>query len=120
MKVLIAEDDEDQLAVREMLLKQAGFEALTASGTAAALEVATVERPACALVDLRLPDEKSGLRLIRELKKKHPSMRIIVLTGGNLERVNRLPERALMEEVIAKGSSAAMLIRRIRGDEPAN
>ena len=115
IKILIAEDDEDQLAVREMLLNQAGFEPFVASDMTAALQVAASEHPACAVVDLRLPDESSGLRLIRELKEQHPSMRIFVLTGGNLERVNRLPERVLMEEVIGKGSSAALLVRKLRG-----
>lgn len=114
MKVLIADDDEDQLAIREMLLNHAGFEALTALDCSAALRLAALEHPACAVLDLRLPDELSGLQLIRDLKVQNPEMRILVLTGGNLERLKRLPERALIDEVIGKGSPAALLLRKLR------
>ena len=119
MKVLIAEDDQDQLELRSLLLSQSGFEAIPARDSAAALRAAIDRKPECAVVDLRLPAEEHGLGLIRALKSLDASMRIIVLTGMDASRLKRLPENALVDEVIEKGSSAGQLVETIRAWERA-
>ena len=83
MKILVAEDDSDQLELRSLLLSQSGFETIPARDSASALQAAATHKPDCAVVDLRFPAEEHGLGLIRELKRLHASMRIIVLTGMN-------------------------------------
>ena len=113
MKVLLADDDEDQLAIREMLVAHSGFETLTASDAHSALRAAIISRPACAIVDLRFPTEELGLRLIRGLKKIDGQMRILVLTG-NPDALLRKPERALVEDVIQKGEPSGNLIRKLK------
>ena len=117
MKILIADDDRDQLAVREMLLTQSGFEPITACDRDSALRAATAEHPACALVDLRLPDEEGGLSLIRQLKARDARLRIFVLTGGNPRQLDGRPERALVDEVIRKGSPSSALILKLKDVE---
>ena len=119
MKVLIAEDDQDQLELRSLLLSQSGFEAIPARDSAAALRAAIDRKPECAVVDLRLPAEEHGLGLIRALKSLDASMRIIVLTGMDASRLKRLPENALVDEVMEKGSSAGQLVETIRAWERA-
>jgi len=119
VKVLIAEDDQDQLELRSLLLSQSGFEAIPARDSAAALRAAIDRKPECAVVDLRLPAEEHGLGLIRALKSLDASMRIIVLTGMDASRLKRLPENALVDEVIEKGSSAGQLVETIRAWERA-
>ena len=114
MRVLIAEDDRDQLAVRELLLRQSGFEPIPAIDGKSALIAVKAGRPACAIVDLNFPTEESGLRLIRELKRIDAGLHIFVLTGNNTERINRLPERSLIDEVIGKGSPTAKLIQKLK------
>ena len=119
MKVLVAEDDYDQLELRSLLLSQSGFEAIPAQDSTAALREAAARRPDCAVVDLRFPAEEHGLGLIRELKRLDAAMRIIVLTGMNAARVDRLRQDPLVDEVIVKGSSASRLIEVIRAWEAA-
>lgn len=119
MKVLVAEDDQDQLELRSLLLSQSGFEAIPARDSAAALRAAIDQRPECAVVDLRLPAEEHGLGLIRALKALDAAMRIIVLTGMDAARLKRMPENALVDEVIVKGSSSRQLIETIRAWERA-
>ncbi len=114
MKVLIAEDDRDQLVIRERLLRQSGFEPIAAIDNKSALRAAEIGHPACAVVDLNFPTEESGLRLIRELKRSEPKMHIVVLTGANPARLDRLPERDLINDVVEKGSPAAKLIQTLR------
>jgi uncharacterized protein len=113
MRILIAEDDKDQLALRSRLLSSSGYETIAVSTSAAALHEAAAQRPECALVDLKLPTEALGLSLIRSLKKLDGAMRIFVLTGGDPQRINALPEKNLVEEVFVKGTSTASLMKRL-------
>ena len=114
MKVLLADDDQDQLSLRSRLLERSGFEAIGAADHASAAELAASEKPECAVIDLRLPDEECGLSLIRELKELNPSIHIIVLTGGNPDRLARETAAKFVEEIIVKGASSGRLIRKLK------
>jgi DNA-binding NtrC family response regulator len=114
MKVLVADDDGDQLSLLAMLLNRSGFEAIAAADGVAAAELAAAEKPECAVVDLRLPTEERGLWLIGELKRLDPAIHIIVLTGGNPERLARQTAADLIEEIIVKGAASGALIRKLK------
>jgi uncharacterized protein len=113
MKILLADDDKDQLELRSLLLAENGHETIAVTSAAAALEEAKTQRPQCAVIDLKIPTEAIGLALIRALKSFDAAMRVFVLTGGDPKRINGLPEKKLVEEVIAKGSSTAYLMKRL-------
>jgi two-component system, cell cycle sensor histidine kinase and response regulator CckA len=114
MKVLLADDDPDQLSLRCMLVERSGFEAMGAGDGIAAAKLAAARKPECAVVDLRLPTEELGLRLLSELKRLNPAIHIIVLTGGNPERLARQPEAKHIEEIVLKGASTETLIRKLK------
>ncbi|MBV8550631.1 MAG: response regulator [Acidobacteriaceae bacterium] len=114
MKVLLADDDEDQLLLRSMLLAERGFDTVKAPDCESAIRVARAERPDCAVIDLRFPTEELGLRTVRELKSLNPEIRVLVLTGGNSERVARRPEAALIDQIITKGRSSSELIQKLQ------
>ena len=113
MTVLVADDDEDQLFVRSMLLRQHGFEPVAAKDVESALEQAAAHQPRCAVIDLRLPTEESGRRLIRELKALDSKIQVIVLTGADAKRFARCAEKELVEEILVKGSPSTRLIERL-------
>jgi DNA-binding NtrC family response regulator len=114
MKILIAEDDQDQLLVRSMLLRQSGFEPIEANDISSAVHSAEVHRPECAVIDLRFPTEELGLKLIRELKALDSALHVFVLTGGDPTGLARHAERDLVEEIVVKGSSTPDLIRKLK------
>ena len=114
MKVLLADDDRDQLALLSMLVERSGFEAIGAIDSVAAAELAAARKPECAVVDVRLPTEERGLWLIGELKRLDPAIHIIVLTGGNPERLARQTAANLIEEIIVKGAASGPLIRKLK------
>jgi CheY-like chemotaxis protein len=114
MRILIADDDRDQLAVRQMLLAQLGFETVVASDAKSALVEALKERPSCAIIDLLLPTQDAGLGLIRELKKLDRELSILVLTGSKRTALENRPERSLIAGVIEKGSPSAGLIQKLK------
>ncbi len=120
MKVLVADDDVDQLAIRCMLLERSGFETLPASDAATALTLARTDKPHCAVVDLRFPDEKSGLRLVRDLKEIDPGVRLVLLTGSRSAALAGRPGLELVDEIVEKGSGSARLIHALKGFAPAH
>jgi DNA-binding NtrC family response regulator len=114
MKVLLADDDLDQLSIRSMLLERSGFEAIGAADHVSAAELAASQKPECAVIDLRLPTEERGLWLIGELKRLDPAIHIIVLTGANPERLAQQTVANLVEEIVVKGASSGPLIRKLK------
>ena len=75
-RILVVEDDPDQLEMRKLILEHAGYEVATAQNAAEALD----RLPGCQVVvmDLRLPTPEDGLRLIQAASG---SAKIIVLSG---------------------------------------
>lgn len=114
MRVLLADDDEDQLDLRRLLLEKKGFETIAVTTAAAALQEARAQKPHCAVIDLKIPTEAAGLGLIRDLKGLDGGMRVFVLTGCDTKRIHALPEMKLVDEVIMKGSSTAYLFKKLR------
>ena len=120
MKVLVVDDDEDQLFVRGMLLRENGFEAIEAADPGSAVEKAAAYKPECAVLDLRLPTEEFGLKLIRDLKALDSAIHLFVLTGARTVRFNANAEKDLVDEVIVKGSPSGHLIQKLKavGQQP--
>ena len=116
MKVLVVDDDLDQLLLRGMLLRQNGFETAEATDIETAMEMAAAYKPELAVLDLRLPTEELGLSLIRQLKTLDPAIRLFVLTGADPKRFARHAEHQLVEDVLLKGSSA-QLTQKLRAAE---
>jgi len=59
-RVLLVDDDSEQLEVRRMLFEQAGHETYTAEGAGAALELFHRTAPQLVETDLRLPETEQG------------------------------------------------------------
>lgn len=117
MKVLLADDDRDQLSVRSMLLACNGFEPLSASDSASAVALAVAHKPRCAVVDLRLPTAECGLQLVHDLKALDPAMHVFVLTGGAARALAQAPERPLIDAVLTKGGASALLLEKLKAIE---
>jgi CheY-like chemotaxis protein len=120
MKLLLADDDADQLELRSLSLSRAGYEIYLATDEKSALQLAAEQRPDVAVVDLRIPTEEAGLRLIRALKKLDGGIRLIVLSGSDPKRFEALPERALVEAVMTKGGASRKLIEYLRDSAGAS
>jgi uncharacterized protein YggU (UPF0235/DUF167 family) len=114
MKLLLADDDADQTALRSMNLARSGHDVRTAGDVDSALRVAAETLPDAAVVDLKLPTEDAGLRLIRGLKALDATIRIIVLTGADPKRMESFPERLLVEAVFTKGCASKQLAQHLK------
>jgi two-component system, NarL family, response regulator DevR len=85
-RIIIVDDHE---IVREglaaVLGRQPGFEVVAQADTAAeALELVDRDVPDLVVLDIGLPDS-SGIELCREIKARHPEIRVVILTGSDEE-----------------------------------
>lgn len=81
-KILVADDESHILNVVSLKLRNAGFEVLTASDGAEALEMAIAHRPDLLITDYHMP-QLSGLELCQKLKQDPSTAHIpaIMLTA---------------------------------------
>jgi DNA-binding response OmpR family regulator len=116
-RVLLVDDDAAALDLRKVILDREGHRVSIASEplTARALFVKT--QPECVVVDLRLPEAKDGLALIREFREAAPDVRIIVLAGWPLD-LEGTPEAQMVNLVLAKPIRTATLVEALAESEP--
>jgi signal transduction histidine kinase/ActR/RegA family two-component response regulator len=79
-RILIIDDDESTRSILTLIFGEKGYETETADTAQNALDKAAQKRFNLALLDLHLPDQP-GLDLIVPLKKLHPDLGVVVVTG---------------------------------------
>jgi two-component system response regulator RegA len=78
--LLLVDDDETFRTRLVQAFLERGFDVSSASGYDEAIALARADSPELALIDLRLPG-RSGLELVRDLKRLDPATTVVVLTG---------------------------------------
>jgi two-component system response regulator RegA len=76
----VVDDDDAFREAMELEFGDRGYQVLAAPDHRTALGLATLHRPAFAVVDLRLENER-GLEVIKELVERVPGIRCVMLTG---------------------------------------
>ena len=79
VRVLLVEDDEDSRALLAELL-QDEFDVRTAADGRAGLDACSLEPPDVLITDESLPGLR-GTELAREVKARHPSTRVVLVSG---------------------------------------
>ena len=111
-RVLLVDDNADQLAVRKLLLEHAAHEVTTAASLAAARTAFAAFRPEVVVVDLRIESDNDGLDLIREFRAADPRVRIIVESGWTEDLAGRV-EAAMVDAVVRKPTRSQQLLSTI-------
>ena len=101
-KILIVEDEIDQLNMRRLILEQAGYEVATAQTASEALELLPGSQ--VVLMDLQVPTAEDGMHLIRAASG---SARIVVLSGAEPDM--KLP----VDEYLIKPCSSRKILETI-------
>jgi two-component system response regulator RegA len=113
--ILLVDDDEIFRGVLVKALRGRGFEAITATGSTGAVQLAQDKQPAMAVVDLKLEGE-SGLDLIPELVAIRPDMNIVVLTGYSSIATAVTAIKRGASEYLSKPVTADDVIRALSGE----
>jgi DNA-binding NtrC family response regulator len=79
-KVMVVEDDDVTLRQLAKAIRKEGYEVITASNGAIALEIYREKRPEIVVTDISMP-EMSGLELLTEVKRINSHAQVILATG---------------------------------------
>jgi len=112
-RVLLVDDDAAALDLRKVILEREGHRISIASEPASARALFAEMQPESVVLDLRLPEAKDGLALIREFRAAAPELRIIVLAGWPLD-LEGTPEAQMVNLVLAKPIRTAWLVDALR------
>jgi DNA-binding NtrC family response regulator len=84
-RILVVDDEENLRRVTQLKLHQAGYEAMTASDGAQALELLARNPQDLVITDLKMPG-MSGMELLQAIREEYPEIVVIVVTAfGTIE-----------------------------------
>ncbi len=80
-KILVIDDDEQLRIMLKQLFERNGYEVITASDGEKGIRLFNETGADLIITDLIMP-EKEGLETITELRRTHPDLKIIAISGG--------------------------------------
>jgi two-component system chemotaxis response regulator CheY len=80
-KILVIDDDAIVRMTVEHILRDAGYEVLTAENGLRGMAVFCSEQPDLVITDILMP-EQEGIQTIAEMRKAKPDAKIIAISGG--------------------------------------
>jgi two-component system, OmpR family, KDP operon response regulator KdpE len=113
-RVLVVDDEQQILRALRVILREAGFEPLPASTAEEALDVAALQRPDAAIVDLLLPD-LDGVELARRLRE-WSDMPLIVLSAVGEEDAKVKALAAGADDYVTKPFGPRELVARLQAN----
>jgi len=106
--ILCVDDEEIPLSLRRSVLEKMGYSVLTANSGAEALEQLQKQHVDLVLTDMLMPG-LNGVELAREIKRRMPTLPIILFSG-----VNEIPEGASSADVfLSKVEGPARMAEKI-------
>jgi DNA-binding response OmpR family regulator len=113
--ILVVDDDFDFANQQKIHLEKAGFNVITADSQRGAEEILAKMRPDLAIVDLMMEYKDSGFALCYHIKKKDPSIPVILVTAVTNE--TGLEFDAATEEERSWVKADAMLAKPLRFEQ---
>lgn len=110
--LLVVDDEPTLLRLEKEILQTAGHRVQTAESVDETVNLLRESKPDVVVMDLRLPDTKDGLALIRTIDEMSKSSKIVVLSGWPAE-LNDAPERKLVHRLFAKPLRMNVLLQAI-------
>ncbi len=114
VQILVVDDEHQILRALRVILRDAGYEALPAGSVEEALDLAAVNTPAAAIVDLLLPDG-NGIELCRRLRE-WTQMPVIVLSAVGEEDAKVQALAAGADDYITKPFGPRELVARLEAN----
>src|SRR5690242_4168571 len=120
--VLLVDDNDQILALYRMILEQAGHQVRTASCRGSALAALAESTPQVVILDLRLPNVRDGLSVIRAVHEnatdKNVRAKVIVISGwiedladtAEAHQIDRALSKPVRMDVLLRSISELMLM----------
>jgi CheY-like chemotaxis protein len=118
--ILVVDDDEGVRGVFEDVLTDAGYAVIVAEHGTQALKLLRTHRVDAVVTDLVMP-EREGIELITILRKEHPDLRIIAVSGAFGGRFLPIAGSLGADITLPKPVSSLQLTAAVRGllEKPA-
>jgi DNA-binding NarL/FixJ family response regulator len=119
IKVLVADDDDLFVdSLRALIDRQPELAVVAAAQNGLeAIELADALEPDAVVVDLHMP-LLDGVTAVARLRRDHPSLCLIVLTGDSDASLHRAASAAGADAVLEKHEMARALVDRLAGVRP--
>lgn len=114
-RVLLVEDDLDELEILYWMLIDQGCNVRTANTAKAAVSLGKQFRPTLLVTDLLLSRGATGVDVIRELRKLDPSLPALVITGMAPRDVQQALGELADADVMHKPFTERQLLDRLSG-----
>jgi DNA-binding NarL/FixJ family response regulator len=120
IRVLLADDDVEFVeSLRELIDRQPELEVVGAVGNGLeAIEQAEELEPDAVVIDLHMP-LLDGVSAIARLRRDHPSLCLIALTGDEAPKLHRAVKEAGADGVLLKSELVDGLVDRLADARPA-
>ncbi len=112
-KILVVDDDADNIELMNMLLGEEGYEVVSASGGVEALRKVTTTFFSVIILDIRMPG-LDGIQILEKLKEDSPQSLVMILTAyGNDENIKKAC-KADVFDFIDKPVDNNLLLHKVR------
>ena len=113
MKVLLVDDEEDYVRTMAERMEMRDVGSRVALSGEEALRMVAAETPDVMVLDLRMPGI-DGMEVLERVKKEHPHVEVIILTGHGSDKEEREARRLGAFEYLRKPADTGHLIGTIR------
>jgi CheY-like chemotaxis protein len=79
--ILVVDDDSGVLKMTELMLSDGGFNVIVSSNAREGLGILKAQKVDLIITDIIMP-EMEGIELISQLRKDHPALPIMAISGG--------------------------------------
>ncbi len=114
IQVLLVDDEEDYVKAMAERMDMRDLESHVALNGEEALEFLENNNPDVIVLDLRMPGMQ-GMEVLERVRKEHPHIQVIILTGHGGEREEKEARRLGAFEYLQKPADTSDLVRTIQG-----
>ena len=121
MKILVLDDETKIQGILKGRLEMRGHEAFTAVSGEEGLAIVAQQQPQLVLLDLSLKGKLSGRDVLAEIKKTHPQVQVVIITGyveAETEEFQQLGAAGLLKKPLNLEDLDA-IVQRLDGASPS-
>ncbi len=113
LRLLIVDDDEEQLRMVRRLMRLEGFEVITTAASIGSSNIVRSQRPDAILLDVHIP-ALSGDKLLPLLRQAHPQTRIFLYSADDPSLLRVLAAETKADGWISKSEAPSEIASKIR------
>ena len=111
-QILVVDDEPAICSTLSAMLKQAGHDVRVAGNGNEAMKLSLEGVLDLLITDIHMP-ERDGLSIIREMRREHPQLKIIAMTGSSLDEYLRWAGKLGADLVLAKPFSSQEMLEAV-------